>query len=84
MELYATGFNAWNQLDFGENDPGRNDEPNDLRAFTCILRDRVIRNVEAFLTYTSGIAAFMDPESDVAILTVVYQWKSALVTLLLV
>ncbi|KAK7748033.1 hypothetical protein SLS53_001285 [Cytospora paraplurivora] len=32
MELYASGFNAWNQLAF--EGPGSQDEPEDLRQFT--------------------------------------------------
>jgi hypothetical protein len=55
MELYASGFNAWGQLTFRHNTVENDDEPADLRAFTRVLRDKVIRNVEPFLTYTKCI-----------------------------
>jgi hypothetical protein len=84
MELYATGFNAWNQLEFRKTDTCSNNEPTDLRAFTCVLTDGELRNVEAFLTYTSGMGSCTDPKADVTVLTMVYQWRPALGTLLLV
>ncbi|KAL2136673.1 hypothetical protein VTI74DRAFT_2405 [Chaetomium olivicolor] len=48
MTLYATGFNAWNQLQFEK--PG-DDEPDDLSSFTCVLRDDV-RQIHPFSSYT--------------------------------
>lgn len=39
MELYASGFNAWNQLQFGGSQEG---EPYDLRQFEKVLSDEGI------------------------------------------
>ncbi|KAK4252024.1 E3 ubiquitin-protein ligase HERC2 [Corynascus novoguineensis] len=49
MVLYATGFNAWNQLKFEV--PGI-DEPNDIQSFTCVLREDAVEDVHPFLSYT--------------------------------
>ncbi|KAK0706785.1 hypothetical protein B0T26DRAFT_472630 [Lasiosphaeria miniovina] len=64
MELYAAGFNAWNQLRFppqshaGQQEKEKeevDDEPDDLSSFTCVLRDKDgIDDVEPFLSYTLG------------------------------
>lgn len=52
MELYATGFNAWNQLYFEPLTP--DEEPNDIFEFTKVLSGRNLDRVEAHLTYTCG------------------------------
>ncbi|KAK3315324.1 regulator of chromosome condensation 1/beta-lactamase-inhibitor protein II [Apodospora peruviana] len=57
MELYASGFNAWNQLHFDHHSntaspPPEKTEPDDIHAFTCVLRDEVIDHVRPFLSYT--------------------------------
>ncbi|KAH6622799.1 regulator of chromosome condensation 1/beta-lactamase-inhibitor protein II [Chaetomium tenue] len=47
--LYATGFNAWNQLQFetfGDN------EPDDIPSFTCVLRRDEDDCVRPFFSYT--------------------------------
>ncbi|KAK4179964.1 regulator of chromosome condensation 1/beta-lactamase-inhibitor protein II [Triangularia setosa] len=50
MALYATGLNAWNQLDFGRN---QNDqEPDDIFTFTCLLKDKNISHIRPFPSYT--------------------------------
>ncbi len=53
--LYATGFNAWNQLQF----EARNaeEEPDDLLSFTCVLQgedDGAIDRMRAPSSYTLG------------------------------
>ncbi|KAK4146463.1 E3 ubiquitin-protein ligase HERC2 [Dichotomopilus funicola] len=48
MVLYATGFNAWNQLGFDVPGVGESD---DFSSFTCVLRDEV-EIVRPFLSYT--------------------------------
>ena len=61
MMLYATGFNAWNQLRF---DGGQSDavakeeqeeqqEPEDLASFACVL-DHGVDRVSPFFSYTIG------------------------------
>lgn len=52
MVLYATGFNAWNQLQFDT--PGGATEPDDIFCFTCVLRDDAIDCVRPFFSYTCG------------------------------
>lgn len=51
MALYATGLNAWNQLQFEK--PGA-DEPGDISSFSCILHDDDIDHVRPFFSYTQG------------------------------
>lgn len=51
MVLYATGFNAWDQLKFEA--PGI-DEPNDIQSFTCVLRENTVEDIRPFLSYTQG------------------------------
>jgi hypothetical protein len=51
MVLYASGFNAWNQLQFS--DPGVT-EPDDIPRFSCVLRDDAIDCVYPFFSYTCG------------------------------
>lgn len=52
MKLYASGFNAWNQLAF-YNDAG-DEEPDDLARFHCILEGRLIESPYASLSCTVG------------------------------
>jgi len=54
MELYATGFNAWRQLEFRPRSPQEQEEPDDIFEFRYVLRDEAIANVKAFLSYTRG------------------------------
>ncbi|KAK4122944.1 hypothetical protein N657DRAFT_646702, partial [Parathielavia appendiculata] len=54
MELYATGFNAWNQLRFDNSHDAGDEEPEDISSFTCILRHEAIHQIHAFLSYTRG------------------------------
>ncbi|EWG52519.1 hypothetical protein FVEG_11253 [Fusarium verticillioides 7600] len=50
MELYATGFNAWNQLTF---DPSPADEePDDVFTFTKVLTAKSIGRIASELSYT--------------------------------
>jgi hypothetical protein len=52
MELYATGFNAWNQLTF---DPSPADEePDDVFTFTKVLTAKSIGRISSELSYTVG------------------------------
>ncbi|RSL97675.1 hypothetical protein CEP52_010756 [Fusarium oligoseptatum] len=51
MELYATGFNAWNQLTF---DPSAaKDEPDDIFSFTKILGTQRLDRVVSQMCYTA-------------------------------
>ncbi|CAN8103595.1 unnamed protein product [Discula destructiva] len=52
VELYASGFNAWNQLSFGHHDDWTGGNVDDFRHFTCILRSDAITQVQALLSYT--------------------------------
>ncbi|KAK3293476.1 regulator of chromosome condensation 1/beta-lactamase-inhibitor protein II [Chaetomium fimeti] len=49
MVLYATGFNAWNQLQFET--PGV-DEPDDISSFTCVLQGDDDDCIRPFFSYT--------------------------------
>ncbi|KAK4166158.1 E3 ubiquitin-protein ligase HERC2 [Cladorrhinum sp. PSN259] len=52
MELYATGHNAWHQLQF--KDPGSTEEPDDISTFTSVLStDDAILSVRPFSSYTA-------------------------------
>lgn len=52
MELYATGFNAWNQLIF---EPSMiEDEPDDLHVFTKVLGAQTVSRPLSHLYYTVG------------------------------
>lgn len=60
MELHAAGFNAWNQLSFGE-DVGRSEssgedhvEPHDVASFTRNLSAETIGRPVSHLSYTLG------------------------------
>ncbi|KAF5666150.1 e3 ubiquitin ligase HERC6 [Fusarium denticulatum] len=50
MELYATGFNAWNQLTF-EPSPA-DEEPDDVFTFTKVLAAKSIGRIASELSYT--------------------------------
>lgn len=58
MELYATGNNAWNQLDF-DGVADASTEPTDFTSFQLVLEDAVIDRPHASLACTLG----MPPES---------------------
>ena len=52
MRLYATGFNAWNQLQFAAN---VDVTPDDISSFTCVLHDdSPVDRIRAFFSYTVG------------------------------
>ncbi|KAK3321015.1 regulator of chromosome condensation 1/beta-lactamase-inhibitor protein II [Cercophora scortea] len=52
MELWAAGFNAWNQLRFPDGALPCDDEPEDISVFTRVLTDNVIDHVEPYFSYT--------------------------------
>ncbi|TLS28759.1 hypothetical protein PpBr36_01802 [Pyricularia pennisetigena] len=52
MNLYATGFNAWNQLCFHSLEDQQQQQPGDLYKLTHALSDKKIEAVEPYLTYT--------------------------------
>ena len=59
MELWASGFNAWNQLHFEEVLP---EEPQDLSRFTCVFKDERIEILRASLSATVGkLATSLEP-----------------------
>ena len=49
MQLYATGFNGWNQLRFDDSGP---EEPEDISHFTCVLQDDALSDLEPYLSHT--------------------------------
>ena len=51
MELWASGFNAWNQLRFDKDLPA---EPQDLSELTCVLKDVRIEVLRTSLSATLG------------------------------
>lgn len=51
MKLYATGLNAWNQLQF---ERAGVEEPDDISSFTCVMQNDIIHGVRPFLAYTQG------------------------------
>ena len=51
MELWASGFNAWNQLSFDRDLPA---EPRDLSEFTCVLKGARIEVLRTSLSATLG------------------------------
>ena len=57
MELYAAGFNAWNQLkvDTGEPPADATFEPCDITSFTRILSAGAIERPVADLSSTIGV-----------------------------
>lgn len=56
MQLYATGFNAWRQLEFDDpnNPPEDPVNPDDIVSFRPVLEDRYIGRPYASLSYTLG------------------------------
>jgi hypothetical protein len=52
MELWASGFNAWNQLQFDGELPA---QPRDLTEFTCVLKDNRVDVLRASLSATLGM-----------------------------
>lgn len=58
MELFATGFNAWDQLSVGQKilTEGALEEPHDLFDFTKVLSATDIERPVSRLTYTIGIS----------------------------
>ncbi|KEY72721.1 hypothetical protein S7711_02509 [Stachybotrys chartarum IBT 7711] len=52
MDLYAAGFNAWNQLDFSGSNT--EEEPDDYSTFTKIIQGGHIEPPVARLSYTSA------------------------------
>lgn len=52
MELYASGFNAWDQLQFQATESHA--EPDDLHEFTCVLKGDTIDRPRPSLSYTTG------------------------------
>ncbi|KAM0336379.1 hypothetical protein ACHAPQ_004234 [Fusarium lateritium] len=51
MEVYATGFNAWNQLTF--NSSSADEEPDDLLSFTKVLGAKSIGRIVAGMSYSA-------------------------------
>ncbi|KAI2784116.1 RCC1/BLIP-II [Daldinia loculata] len=51
MELFATGFNAWRQLQF-DNKQNTSSEPHDLKSFQSILKDDFISRPCSLLSCT--------------------------------
>ena len=51
MELYTTGFNAWNQLVF---EPSPAEEPDDIFTFTKILTGKSIGRIVPDISWTAG------------------------------
>jgi hypothetical protein len=60
MELYASGFNAWNQLRFDRNSV---EEPYDLWQFEKVLGDEVIEIWRAGLSSTLGMLRITEKPS---------------------
>lgn len=54
-ELYAAGFNAWNQLTFDPSMIDKNKEPEDIFTFTKVLGDQKLGPLEPGLYYTHGM-----------------------------
>ena len=51
MELWATGFNAWSQLQFDGELPA---QPCDLREFSSVLKDEQIEILRTSISATLG------------------------------
>jgi hypothetical protein len=54
MQLYAAGFNAWNQLSFGKDQEAK-EQPDDYHGFVKISAHDRIDNVWASLTAVRGM-----------------------------
>jgi len=52
MNLYAVGFNAWNQLSFDTT--STDEESDDLFTFTKVLADKPVGHVISKICYTAG------------------------------
>lgn len=63
MKLYASGFNAWNQLVFDEKDI--RDEPDDIRSFEVVLEGGDIELPISRLSYTLGAFGPIVPQHQV-------------------
>lgn len=50
MSLYAAGLNAWSQLDFDTTK--KDQQPDDIFTFTCLLEDKDIDYIRPFPSYT--------------------------------
>lgn len=58
-ELWATGFNAWGQLDFEE---ASESAPRDLKEFKCILKDESsIEVIHTTLSASLGTHTLFNP-----------------------
>jgi hypothetical protein len=53
-ELYAAGFNAWNQLTFDRSMINQNKEPDDIFTFTKVLGGQELGPPAPTLYYTHG------------------------------
>lgn len=53
MELLASGFNAWGQLDFANSQPQLVEDAPDFPKFESVWRGETINQVQAFLSYTT-------------------------------
>jgi hypothetical protein len=51
MELWATGFNAWSQLQFDGELPA---QPRDMREFSSVLKDEQIEILRTSISATLG------------------------------
>lgn len=54
MELLATGFNAWGQLDFLDRNKDPSAGPDDFHSFQSILRGESIGHLHSLLECTFG------------------------------
>lgn len=53
MELLASGHNAWGQLDFENSNPQNLNDTHDFQEFKSISQGGAIKQVQAFLSYTT-------------------------------
>ena len=56
MQLYASGFNAWDQLNFGKGEQKSEEQPSDYRDFVEVFADDRIDKVWASLTAVRGMS----------------------------
>lgn len=59
MELYASGFNAWGQLDFESTNDTEHDEPHDLHTFQRVCKDDHLSRPQALLSCTLGMVSHL-------------------------
>ena len=70
MELYAAGFNAWNQLSFGngshrsDSSGGSNLEPDDVTSFARNLSAETIGRPVSHLSYTLGTQTLFSLDAE--------------------